>query len=101
MEASLQQLNEEHREILVCTSYVIFLHRGLTLSQNQLVAARMRNEELETELVRYKLLCVFSSRCGPALLTNIRYAEAMHQSEDAMSSHRISLLSSKRGSSGS
>ncbi|KAF9650901.1 RabGAP/TBC [Thelephora ganbajun] len=68
MEASLQQLNEEHREIL-----------------NQLVAARMRNEELETELVRYKLL----------------YAEAMHQSEDAMSSHRISLLSSKRGSSNS
>jgi len=68
MEASLQQLNEEHREIL-----------------NQLVAANIRNEELETELVRYKLL----------------YAEAMHQSEDAMSSHRISLLSSKRGSSGS
>jgi hypothetical protein len=28
----------------------------LTISQNQLVVARMRNEELETELVRYKLL---------------------------------------------
>jgi len=56
MEASLQQLNEEHREILVCTGYVTFLYRGLTPSQNQLVAARMRNEELETELVRYKLL---------------------------------------------
>jgi len=67
MEVSLQQLNDENRETL-----------------NQLVTARMRNEELETELVRYKLL----------------YAEAMHQSEDAMSSHRISLLSSKRGSAG-
>jgi len=68
MEASLQQLNAENRETL-----------------NQLVAARIRNEELEVELVRYKLL----------------YAEAMHKSEDAMSSHRISLLSSKRGSSAS
>ena len=47
--------------------------------------SRLRHEELESELVRYKLL----------------YAEAMHQSEDAMSSHRISLISnrgSKRGS---
>ncbi|KAI0737639.1 rab-GTPase-TBC domain-containing protein [Daedaleopsis nitida] len=49
---------------------------------NELVMARLRHEELESELVRYKLL----------------YAEAMHQSEDAMSSHRISLVS-KRGSS--
>lgn len=31
-------------------------HQGLIIPQNQLVAARMRNEELETELVRYKLL---------------------------------------------
>ncbi|KAH9858606.1 RabGAP/TBC [Lenzites betulinus] len=51
---------------------------------NELVRARLRHEDLESELVRYKLL----------------YAEAMHQSEDAMSSHRISLAaSSKRGSS--
>ncbi|KAI0633759.1 RabGAP/TBC [Trametes polyzona] len=50
---------------------------------NELVRARLRHEELESELVRYKLL----------------YAEAMHQSEDAMSSHRISLVASKRGSS--
>ncbi|KAI0780331.1 RabGAP/TBC [Fomes fomentarius] len=48
---------------------------------NELVRSRLRHEELEGELVRYKLL----------------YAEAMHQSEDAMSSHRISLVS-KRGS---
>ncbi|KAI0644505.1 rab-GTPase-TBC domain-containing protein [Trametes meyenii] len=50
---------------------------------NELVRARLRHEDLESELVRYKLL----------------YAEAMHQSEDAMSSHRISLVQSKRGSS--
>ncbi|RPD53977.1 RabGAP/TBC [Lentinus tigrinus ALCF2SS1-6] len=49
---------------------------------NELVRSRLRHEELEGELVRYKFL----------------YAEAMHQSEDAMSSHRISLVS-KRGSS--
>ncbi|KZT10974.1 RabGAP/TBC [Laetiporus sulphureus 93-53] len=48
----------------------------------ELVRARLRHEELESELVRYKLL----------------YAEAMHKSEDAMSSHRISLAASKRGS---
>lgn len=56
MEASLQQLNTEHSEILVNTPGVIFRRRVLTISQNQLVAARMRNEELEAELVRYKLL---------------------------------------------
>ncbi|KAH9917903.1 RabGAP/TBC [Epithele typhae] len=52
---------------------------------NELVRSRLRHEELESELVRYKLL----------------YAEAMHQSEDALSSHRISIMSnrgSKRGS---
>ncbi|KAH9839454.1 rab-GTPase-TBC domain-containing protein [Rhodofomes roseus] len=49
----------------------------------ELVKARLKHEELESELVRYKLL----------------YAEAMHQSEDAMSSHRISLAMSKRSSS--
>ncbi|CCM01156.1 uncharacterized protein FIBRA_03204 [Fibroporia radiculosa] len=42
---------------------------------NELVRARLKHEDLESELVRYKLL----------------YAEAMHKSEDAMSSHRISL----------
>ncbi|KAF9820252.1 hypothetical protein IEO21_01466 [Rhodonia placenta] len=50
---------------------------------NELVKARLKHEELESELVRYKLL----------------YAEAMHQSEDAMSSHRISMGMAKRGSS--
>jgi len=44
---------------------------------NELVMARLRHEELESELVRYKLL----------------YAEAMHQSEDALSSHRMSRMS--------
>ena len=56
MEASLQQLNEEHRGVLVGTSEVTFKHRVLTMRQNQLVGERVRNEELETELVRYKLL---------------------------------------------
>ncbi|RDX47083.1 RabGAP/TBC [Lentinus brumalis] len=65
LEDSLAQLNTEHCQVL-----------------NELVMSRLRHEELEGELVRYKLL----------------YAEAMHQSEDALSSHRISLVS-KRGSS--
>ncbi|KAI0081204.1 RabGAP/TBC [Panus rudis PR-1116 ss-1] len=66
LEASMAQLNTEHCEVL-----------------NELVKARLRNEELESELVRYKLL----------------YAEAMHHSEDAMSSHRLSANLSRRGSS--
>ncbi|KAF8658292.1 hypothetical protein AX16_002064 [Volvariella volvacea WC 439] len=64
LEASLAQLNTEHVEVL-----------------NELVKARLRNEEMEGELVRYKLL----------------YAEAMHENQDAQSSHRISMLSFKRG----
>lgn len=52
----MQQLNEEHRETLVGTGEATLWYQMLTTSQNQLVAARMRNEELETELVRYKLL---------------------------------------------
>lgn len=51
---------------------------------NELVKSRLKHEELESELVRYKLL----------------YAEAMHQSEDAMSSHRISLMSKRSSSNG-
>ncbi|PIL33862.1 hypothetical protein GSI_03568 [Ganoderma sinense ZZ0214-1] len=68
LESDFAQLNAEHCQVL-----------------NELVMARLRHEELESELVRYKLL----------------YAEAMHQSEDAMSSHRISLVGSKRGSNSS
>ncbi|KAF5386101.1 hypothetical protein D9615_002253 [Tricholomella constricta] len=52
---------------------------------NELVKSRLRNEEMEEELVRYKLL----------------YAEAMHENQDAQSSHRISIaqmLKLKRGS---
>ncbi|KAK7687100.1 hypothetical protein QCA50_009601 [Cerrena zonata] len=52
---------------------------------NELVRQRLRNEEIEGELVRYKLL----------------YAEAMHQNEDAMSSHRLSTnLTRSRSSFG-
>ncbi|KAH9991837.1 RabGAP/TBC [Russula vinacea] len=61
LEASLASLNQEHVDIL-----------------NELVRARLQNDELEGELVRYKLL----------------YAEAVHQTEDAMSSHRLSSTSS-------
>ncbi|KIY50347.1 RabGAP/TBC [Fistulina hepatica ATCC 64428] len=62
LETNMAALNTEHVEIL-----------------NELVKARLRNEELEDELVRYKLL----------------YAEAMHQNEDAQSQHsqRMSQLS--------
>ncbi|KAH9978769.1 rab-GTPase-TBC domain-containing protein [Lactifluus volemus] len=62
LEANLAALNQEHVGIL-----------------NELVRARLQNEELEGELVRYKLL----------------YAEAVHQTEDAMSSHRLSNTSAK------
>jgi len=65
LDADLAQLNTEHVEVL-----------------NQLVMARLRNEELEEELVRYKLL----------------YAEVMHENADSMSSHRLSSLGNKRGS---
>jgi len=66
LEASLASLNQEHVDIL-----------------NELVRARLQNDELEGELVRYKLL----------------YAEAVHQTEDAMSSHRLSTMSSAKGGS--
>jgi len=58
LETSLAQLNSEHVEVL-----------------NGLVKQRLKNEEMEEELVRYKLL----------------YAEAMHVNEGANSSNRISL----------
>ncbi|TFK20761.1 RabGAP/TBC [Coprinopsis marcescibilis] len=70
LEQNFAQLNTEHVELL-----------------NELVKQRLKAEELEEELVRYKLL----------------YAEAVHESEDAGSSHRISLANMmngfKRGSS--
>ncbi|KAF9566748.1 RabGAP/TBC [Agrocybe pediades] len=71
LEHNLATLNVEHVEVL-----------------NELVKQRLKNEELEQELVRYKLL----------------YAEAMHQQEGQGSSNRISfaqmMQSLKRGSSG-
>ncbi|ETW80423.1 hypothetical protein HETIRDRAFT_409881 [Heterobasidion irregulare TC 32-1] len=66
LETSLAQLNQEHVDLL----------------QNELVAARLRHEELEGELVRYKLL----------------YAESVHKNEDALSGHRISLSVSRPAS---
>ncbi|KAF7376169.1 GTPase-activating protein GYP5 [Mycena sanguinolenta] len=67
LEKSLAQLNDEHVHVL-----------------NELVKSRLRNEELEGELVRYKLL----------------YAEAMHENQDAQSSQRISFGSFFRKSTG-
>ena len=59
LENSLAQLNAEHVEVLVCgggcvsKKYVLMSNPAL---QNQLVKARLQNEEMESELVRYKLL---------------------------------------------
>ncbi|KAL1748868.1 RabGAP/TBC, partial [Schizophyllum fasciatum] len=52
---------------------------------NELVKQRLRNEEMEEQLVRYKLL----------------YAEAMHQNEDAGSSHRLSQATTNSAHRGS
>lgn len=64
--------------------------------------ARLRNEEMEEELVRYKLLSVLSARTLGAMAYSallVRYAEAMHQNEDAMSSNRLSKTQiNRRGS---
>ncbi|KAG2129828.1 rab-GTPase-TBC domain-containing protein [Suillus bovinus] len=65
LDANMAQLNADHVEIL-----------------NQLVMSRLRNEELEEELVKYKLL----------------YAEAMHENQDSLSSHRLSSPLARRGS---
>ncbi|KAJ7783218.1 rab-GTPase-TBC domain-containing protein [Mycena metata] len=67
LETSLAQLSDEHVQVL-----------------NELVKSRLRNEELEGELVRYKLL----------------YAEAMHENQDAQSSQRISFSGFFRKSAG-
>ncbi|KAJ7045543.1 rab-GTPase-TBC domain-containing protein [Mycena alexandri] len=66
LETSLAQLSDEHVQVL-----------------NELVKSRLRNEELEGELVRYKL-----------------YAEAMHENQDAQSSQRISFSGFFRKSAG-
>jgi len=65
LESDLMKLNEDHVHLA-----------------NELVMSRVQYEDIEGELVRYKLL----------------YAEAVHQSEDAMSSHRLSAMSNNRGS---
>jgi len=56
LENSLAQLNGEHVEVLVRVSSgcpVIYSNSQL---QNELVKQRLKNEEMEEELVRYKLL---------------------------------------------
>lgn len=58
LESSLTQLNKEHVDVLVRLRTQTPPDDLTTESnvQNQLVMARLRNEELEGELVRYKLL---------------------------------------------
>lgn len=55
---------------------------------------RIKNEETENELVRYKLLWVEVVFADSASWPYPSYAEAMHQNEDALSSHRLSSFSS-------
>lgn len=65
--------------------------------------ARLRNEEMEEELVRYKLLSVLSPRELQAwrlIVLFASYAEAMHQNEHAMSSNRLSKIQMDRRGSG-
>lgn len=52
---------------------------------------RIQNEELETELVRYKLLCVLAYVPKSLVNTSSRYAELVQHSESE--SHRLSVLS--------
>ena len=68
--------------------------------QNELVKARLRNEEMEEDLVRYKLLYVLGLLVGQHSKIIGSYAQAMHESQDAQSSHRISIaqLALKQGS---
>lgn len=59
LEDSLAQLNTEHVEILVCDLFLLRVNLFTMfdmISQNELVKSRLRNEEIESELVRYKLL---------------------------------------------
>lgn len=93
----------EHVNILVSRVGISLYMAIKKSSQNELVRARLRHEELESELVRYKLLQVLclSYHCHYCVNNTSRYAEAMHKSEDAMSSHRVSMMSmfSRRSSS--
>jgi hypothetical protein len=57
LESSLAQINTEHVELLVSHSSLLCCQLELMLAvQNELVHARLKNEEVESELVRYKLL---------------------------------------------
>lgn len=57
LENSLAQLNGEHVEVLVrASSRYTVIYTLMSQLQNELVKQRLKNEELEQELVRYKLL---------------------------------------------
>jgi hypothetical protein len=57
LENSLAQLNVEHVEVLVGVLHVADeLRLTLSYQQNEIVKQRLKNEEMEEELVRYKLL---------------------------------------------
>ena len=75
LEETLSDLNQEHCEIV-----------------KQLVMERLKGEEVENELVRYKLLYVLHRLLPNSTHLYRRYAEAMHETQDALSSHRLSKL---------
>lgn len=56
LENSLAQLNEEHVEILVGFYLESEAYSRLNILKNELVKHRLKTEEMEEELVRYKLL---------------------------------------------
>ena len=57
LENSLAQLNGEHVEVLVCVfRHAVLWFTPINQLQNELVKQRLKNEEMEEELVRYKLL---------------------------------------------
>lgn len=62
LENSLAQLNGEHVEVLVRVSSHCSVITPIDQLQNELVKQRLKNEEMEEELVRYKLLWVKDKR---------------------------------------
>lgn len=58
LEDDLANLNAEQVKVLVSVYDFIVAAQSLIFAKNELVMSRLRHEELETELVRYKLLYV-------------------------------------------
>lgn len=59
---------------------------------NQLVAINVEKEEVENELVRYKMLYVDKLRLPLRPTdTRLRYAELAHSQQESMSTHRHRL----------